>query len=129
MSFGMKNSEAALFRGMRKTLAGMNNIDSYIDDLIIHTNDWLAHLKVLKELLRRLMKAELTAKPSKCVFGAESVEFLGHYIGRDWTTINEDNLEKIPTARRPTTKKKVRYFLELANYYRDNICSVCSAID
>ena len=99
----------------------MNNVDSYIDDLIIHTNDWKAHLQVLGELLRRLRKAGLTVKPSKCVFGAESVEFLGHCIGGDWITINEDNLEKIRTARRPTTKKEVRSFLGLANYYRAHI--------
>ena len=51
MPFGMKNSGATLVRGMRKILAGMNNPDSYIDDLIIHTNDWQAHLRVLEELL------------------------------------------------------------------------------
>ena len=80
-----------------------------------------AHLQVLEELLRRLRKAGLTVKSSKCVFGAESVEFLGHYIGRDWITINEDNLEKIRTARRPITKKEVRSLLGLANYYRAHI--------
>ena len=106
----MKNSGATLVRGMGKILARMNNVDSYIDNLIIHTNDWQAHLQVLGELLRRLRKAGLTAKPFKCVFGAESVEFLGHYISRDWITINEDNLEKVRTARRPTTKKEVRTF-------------------
>ena len=121
MSFGVKNSGATLVRGMRKVLAGMSNVDSYIDDLIIHTNDWQAHLQVLEELLRRLRKAGLTAKPSKCVFGAESIEFLRHYIGRDWITINEDNVEKIRTARRPTTKKAVRSFSGLANYYRAHI--------
>ena len=49
------------------------------------------------------------------------MEFLGHYIGRDWIIINEDNLEKIRTARRPATKKEVRSFLGLANYYRAHI--------
>ena len=117
----MKNLGATLVRGMRKISARMNNVGSYIDDLIIHTNDWQAHLQVLEELLQRLRKVGLTVKPSKCVFGAESVEFLGHYIGRDWITINEDNLEKICTARRPTTKKEVRSFLGLANYCRAHI--------
>ena len=105
MPFGMKNSGATLVREMRKILGGMSNVDSYIDNLILHTNDWQAHFQVLEELLRRLRKGALTAKPSKCVFGAESVEFLGHYIGRDRITINEDNLEKIRTARRLTMKK------------------------
>ena len=76
---------------------------------------------MLEELLRRLRKAGLTAKPSKCAFGAKSIEFLGHYIGRDWITINGDNLKKIPIARRPTTKKEVRLFLVLANYYSAHI--------
>ena len=44
MPFGMKNSGATLVHGMRKILAGMNNVDSYTDDLIIHTNDGQAHL-------------------------------------------------------------------------------------
>ena len=98
MPFGMRNSGAMLVCRMRKILAEMNNVNSYIDDLIIHTNDWQAHLQRLGELLRRLHKAELTVKSPKCFFGAESVEFLGHYIGCDWITINEDNLEKIRTA-------------------------------
>ena len=34
---------------------------------------------------------------------------------------NENNLEKIRTARRPTTKKEVRSFWGLANYYRAHI--------
>ena len=73
------------------------------------------------KLLRRLRKAELTAKPSKCVCGAESVGFREHHIGRDWITFNEDNLEKNRAARRPTTKKEVRSFWGLANYYRAHI--------
>ena len=121
MSFGMKNSGAKLVGGMRNILGGMNNVDSYIDDLIIHTNDWQVHLQMLEELLRRLRTAGLTAKPSKCVFGAEYVEFLRHYIGRDWIAVNEDNLEKIRAAQRPATKKEVKSFLELANYYRAHI--------
>ena len=51
MPFGMKNSGAIFVCGMRKILAGMSNVDSYIDDLIMHTNGWQAHLQVLEELI------------------------------------------------------------------------------
>ena len=39
-------------------------------------------------------------------------------------TINEENLEKIRQAKRPTTKKDIRSFLGLANYYRERILSL-----
>ena len=47
------------------------------------------------------------------------MEFLGHSIGENCISNNEENLEKMRSAKRPTTKKKVRSFLALANYFRD----------
>ena len=52
MPFGMKNSGGV--RGIRKIFAEVDNVDSFIDDLLMHTNDWQAHLQVLEELLRHL---------------------------------------------------------------------------
>ena len=51
MPFGMKNLGATLVYRMRKISSEMNNVDNYIDDLIIHANNWQAHLQVLEELL------------------------------------------------------------------------------
>ena len=48
MSFGMKSLGATLICRMRKILAGINNVDSYINDLIIYTNYWQAHLQVFQ---------------------------------------------------------------------------------
>ena len=118
MPFGMKNSGATLVRGLRMPIFDLENVDSYIDDLIVYTEDWDTHIRVLDELMNRLQQANLTARPTKCVFGAKSVEFLGHQVGFDWITVNDDNLEKIRMAQRPKTKKEVRSFLGLVNYYR-----------
>ena len=41
------------------------------------------HIRVLDELMNRLQQANLTARPTKCVFRAKSVEFLGHQVGFD----------------------------------------------
>ena len=121
MPFGMKNSGATLVWGLRMLISDLENMDSYIDDLIVYTEDWDTQIRVLDELMNRLQLANLTARPTKCMFRAKSVEFLGHQVGFDWITVNDDNLEKIRMAQRPTTKKEVRSFLGLVNYYRAHI--------
>ena len=123
MPFGMKNSKATLVRGMKKLLQDMDNVECYIDDLIVYTKDWATHLQVLDMLFEKLRRAGLVIRPTKCVFGSKCVEFLGHSIGENCISINEENLEKIRSAKRPTTKKEVRSFLGHANYYRDHIPS------
>ena len=123
MPFSMKNSGATLVRGMREVLSGMSGVKSYIDDLIVFSSNWKTHLKTLEELLKRLSEDNLTAHPLKCIFGASTVEFLGHDVGYDWITPNDDNLDKIARARRPVTKKEVRSFCRLLGYYRGYIPS------
>ena len=39
MPFGMKNSGAKLVCGMRKLLQGLEQVESYIDDLIVYTKN------------------------------------------------------------------------------------------
>ena len=115
----MKNSGATLVREMKKFLKGLEHVESCIDDLIVYTKEWETYLQVLDELLRRLQQAHLAIRLTKCLFGAKSVEFLGYLVGCDCITINKENREKIRQAKCPTTKKEVRLFLGLANYYRD----------
>ena len=123
MLFGMKNSVVTLVRGMRKLLQDMDNVKCYIEDLIVYTKDGAAHLQVLDKLLEELKQPGFVIRPTKCVFGSKFVEFLGHSIGEDCISINDENLEKIRSAKRPTTNKEVRSFLGLANYYRDHMPS------
>ena len=123
MPFGMKTSGARLVHGMREVLSGMSGVESYIDDLIVFFSNWKTHLRTSEEILRRQSEVNLAARPSKCIFGASTVEFLGHDVGYDCITSNNDNLDKIAQAKRPFTKKEVRSFCGLLGYYRDYIHS------
>ena len=104
--FGMKNSGATLVRGMRKLFHGLDHVESYIDDLIIYTNDSDAYLEVLDEFLCRLQHAHLAVRPTKCLFDSKSEELLGHLVGGNCITINEKILKEIRPAKHPTTKKE-----------------------
>ena len=121
MPFGMINSSAIFVCAMRKLLHGIDNVKTYIDDVIVHTREWNEHLNTLKCLFERFRDADMTVKPSKCVIGARKVDFLGPNVGDGMVGLHNDNVEKIKYADRPQTKRDVRSFLGLTGYYCDYI--------
>ena len=118
MPFGMINSAATLKRAMKKLLHGMDNVEFYWDDILVHTRTWEEHIKILQELFTRLSAAGMTIRPTKCLFGVNAVDFLGHRLEGGLIGLHQDNVAKIRDAPRPTTKKQIRSFTGLAGYYR-----------
>ena len=121
MPFGMINSAATLKRAMKKLLHGLDNVEFYWDDILVHTRTWEEHIKVLQELFRRLLAAGMTIRPTKCLFGVNTVNFLGHCLKEGLIGLHEDNITKIRDAPRPAMKNQIRLFMGLAGYYRDFI--------
>ena len=85
-----------------------------MDDTILYTLTWQDHVIVLREVLERILKADVTARPSKCLIGAETLDFIAHHIGKGMIEVNEVNISKLRSAPRPTTKKELRAFIGLA---------------
>ena len=119
MPFGMVNSVATLIRAIRKLFRGMENVEHYVDDILVHTTTQNCHVATLRELLRRLAKAKFIVRPSKTVIGAETTSFVGNQVGCKTSAPLEENLRKVNNASRPLTKKNVRSFLDLTGYYRE----------
>jgi len=117
MPFGLVNSGATFNRMMRKLLGGTVKVDNYVDNILVNTSSWEELLIVLRDVLTRIKNAGLTIKPSKCQVGFEEIEYLGHKIGSGRVTTDEDKTCKVSNAERPQTKKQVRSFMGLANYY------------
>ena len=64
----------------------LEGCQTYIDDVIVYSNDWDQHVKQLHALLCRLQEARLTIKIVKTEFGHAHVEFLGNVIGQGQVT-------------------------------------------
>ena len=52
----------------------------YMDDVIVCSATWEAHLRLLEDMFRALQAAGLTLKPSKIHFGPKEVHCLGDVL-------------------------------------------------
>lgn len=120
MPFGQKNAGAIFSRIMRKLLQPLphESVSNFMDDLLIVTETWEEHIHVLTQLFQRLEQCDLKAKPSKSQLGCKSLSFLGHVVSRGILMPEEDKVLKLKNTLPPKTKKELRAFLGLSNYYR-----------
>ena len=118
MPFGLVNAPATFSRMMRLVLNGLENTHNFIDDVLVHSENWEDHVNTIRALLSRLREVGLTAKPSKCEVGKQTVEFLGHVVGKGTLQPQPDKLTQVRNAKRPETKKELRSFLGFVGYYR-----------
>ena len=119
MPFGLMNAPATFQRCMNETLSEHSEYSlTYIDDVLVYSSSWEEHLVNLRRVLAALKKAGLTTKPSKCVWGATSLEYLGHKIGNRVVSVPEVRVKALQDYIRPTNQKGIRAFLGTINYYR-----------
>ena len=95
LPFGMVNSEASFSRMMRKVLKGLQNVDNFVDDILIFTDTFSQHVKVFDQVLNRFAGARLISKPSACFIGYRQLECLGHTIGQGKLLPGTDKIEVV----------------------------------
>ena len=65
MPFGMKNAPATFQRMIHRVIADLEEVEGYIDDIIIFSSTWEQHLQRVKAFLNRLRQAQLTVNLAK----------------------------------------------------------------
>ena len=120
MPFGLKTAGAIFSRVMRELLQPLDleEVENFMDDILIATATKGRHLECVRAVLSRLRDVELAAKPSKCFLGFKDIDYLGYRVGQGVIKPDEEKMEKISQAPRPTTKKQIRSFLGLVGFYR-----------
>ncbi len=119
LPFGLFGAPATFQRLMDKVLRPHSTYAAaYLDDVIIHSNDWQRHMEHLRAVLRSLLEAGLTANPRKCAIGRVEVRYLGFHLGHGQVRPQIDKTAAVAACPSPKTKKEVRQFLGLAGYYR-----------
>ena len=119
LPFGLHGAPATFQRLMDRVLRPHQKYAAaYLDDIVIHGEEWGAHLAQLEAVFQALQEAGLTANPKKCRLGLRDANYLGFTIGRGCVKPQVGKVEAIYEWPRPQTKRQVRVFLGLASYYR-----------
>ena len=91
MPFGLKNATATFHRinnqVLEEDLNGMYKV--FVDDVNIHSKEWLEYLQHIDRVLKKLHDAQLCLNPNKYRFGFIELVFLNHSVsGHDcfWVT-------------------------------------------
>ena len=101
MPFGIVSAPAVFFRIMRTLLIYLGSVRNYIDAILIYNETWKEHVDIVETVLKRMRNGKLTAKPSKCLIGFKTLEFLGHMVGNGEIGPNESKVKKIMAVSKP----------------------------
>ena len=102
---------------------GPDFVAVYLDDILVFSETFDAHLLHLRQVLERFKVAGLKLKPSKCHYISQTVEYLGHLVTPQGILPNPNRVLAIKEFPAPKSVKEVRKFLGLGSYYQKFIRS------
>ena len=119
MPFGLTNAPATFQRMMDIILRDLKDFALvYMDDIIVFSHSFDAHMHHLRQVFDRLRHAQLVLKPKKCKLFRAEVEFLGHIISHNSVMPDPARVSAILDYPTPTTIKQLQTFLGFVGYYR-----------
>ena len=112
MSFGLRNAPVPFQRLMNTVVAVLEGCVVYLDDVVVYSNSWGAHLDIIRALFHCLSDAHLTINLIKCEFVRATVTYLGKMMGQG--QVRPIRAKTLAIERYPSlTGKK-----ELMHFYR-----------
>jgi hypothetical protein len=117
---GLTNAPAAFQHFMNDIFANMLDVSVivYLDDILIYSDNMDDHRKHVREVLRCLQHNGLYAKPKKCFFHTDSVNYLGFILSPEGLTMDQAKVKVIQDWPEPRRVKDIQSFLGFANFYR-----------
>ena len=116
--FGLSQAPAYFQLLMNKVLKGLKFAMTYLDNIIIFSQNELQHLEHLEIVFGHLWEAGLKIKRSKCDFFKSEIHYLGHLISPEGISPLPNKLDSIKHMPVPNSVKEIKQFLGLTGYYR-----------
>lgn len=103
---------------MHRLLYNAQTLGSYFHDVLAHNRTWSEYMLALRGFFERVKLANLTLRPTKCVIRRFDISFLRHQLSEGGLKPKSDMVKKILEAPPWQTKKQLRAFRGLVEFYR-----------
>lgn len=90
----------------------------FFDDILVYSTTLADHVQHLTTVLETLREHSFFVKLSKCSFGQQSVEYLGHIVSVEGVHVDPHKISVVTDWPVPSNVKQLRGFLGLTGYYR-----------
>jgi len=97
MQFGLCNSPGTFQSMINDLLRDLLDVGTvvYIDDILIYSETEEEHIRLVKEVLKRLNRASLCASLSKSKFHIREVEYLGYHFSSKGISMSKKKVATI----------------------------------
>ena len=96
-------------------------LTTYLDDLLIYSENKKEHTQHVKKVLQHLQEAGLQADIQKCEFSVTKMKYLRFIISTEGLEVDPDKIQAIIEWTTPTTVKGLQAFLGFCNFYHQCI--------
>ncbi|GBO18941.1 Transposon Ty3-G Gag-Pol polyprotein [Araneus ventricosus] len=132
LNFSLCSAAQTFQRFIKEILRGLDYCFPYLDDILIASENQVEHKRHLEEIFTRFRKYGIIINQSKCKFGKDTIDFLGHTINSNGCTPHRDKVRAILEYNKPVTISDLRRFLGMVNYYHrliPNIATILSPLN
>ena len=120
LPFGLSGGPSSYARLILQVLKNIppEKAVAYVDDILIHSEHFAAHLSNLDLVFKAYERAGLKLNPRKCNFLQTEVDYLGHSVSSAGIKPQKEYLKVIESWPVPKSRHEVAVFVGKMSYYR-----------
>ena len=126
MPMGVCSALEAFQQFMHSILGHLDFVLIYMDDVLIISDTVDQHLEHIKTVFRIMAANNVTLNKSKCSFLKTEIKYLGFILGPTGLLPDPRKVEVILEAPQPRSKKQLRGFIEMVQFFRRFIPNAAS---